>query len=50
MQFLFQGFDPKRATKEYIQLPYRLGVLTAKGDNPISRMCRTSTEALDRGT
>lgn len=42
MQFLYQGFDPKAATEEYIQLPYRLGVLTAKGKNPISRMCRTN--------
>jgi endo-1,4-beta-xylanase len=43
MRFLFQGFDPKRNTQEYIKLPYRLGLLTAIGENPISRMCPTDS-------
>jgi endo-1,4-beta-xylanase len=40
LQFLYQGLDKaKGKTYEYIQLPYRLGVITAAGPNPISRMC-----------
>ena len=40
LQFLFQGYDPAKQTQDYIQLPYRLGLLTASGKNPISAMCR----------
>ena len=40
LQFLYQGFDPAKHTDEYIQLPYRLGLLTAQGKNPISALCR----------
>jgi len=39
LQFLFQGNDPLIHTADYIQLPYRLGLLTAKGSNPITDMC-----------
>ncbi len=40
LQFLYQGLDMEKGkTYEYIQLPYRLGVITAKGPNPISKMC-----------
>lgn len=42
MRFLYQGLDPKKLTPEYIELPYRLGLLTAQGKNPISAMCRRS--------
>jgi endo-1,4-beta-xylanase len=40
LQFLFQGNDPLVHPSDYIQLPYRLGVLTANGSNPITDMCR----------
>jgi len=40
LQFLFQGNDPSVHPSDYIQLPYRLGLLTAKGSNPITDMCR----------
>jgi len=40
LRFLFQGNDPSVHNPEYIQLPYRLGLLTAKGSNPITDMCR----------
>jgi hypothetical protein len=39
LQFLFQGNDLAVRVSDYIQLPYRLGVLTAKGSNPITDMC-----------
>ena len=41
LEYLFQGFDlkaPPAAT--YIDIPYRLGLLTAKGENPVSALCR----------
>jgi endo-1,4-beta-xylanase len=41
LQFLYQGLDKEPGKSyEYIELPYRLGVITAKGSNPISRMCK----------
>jgi endo-1,4-beta-xylanase len=43
LQFLYQGYEPKAATQDYIRLPYRLGLLTARGNNPISRMCPTTS-------
>ena len=39
LRFLFQGNDPLVRPSDYIQLPYRLGLLTAKGSNPITDMC-----------
>jgi endo-1,4-beta-xylanase len=39
LQFLYQGLEAHPPGTEYIELPYRLGLLTAKGANPISRMC-----------
>jgi hypothetical protein len=39
LEFLFQGNDPSVRVSEYIQIPYRLGLLTAKGSNPITDMC-----------
>ena len=39
LRFLFQGNDPSIYPADYIQLPYRLGLLTAKGSNPITDMC-----------
>ena len=39
LQFLFQGNDPLVHVSDYIELPYRLGVLTAEGSNPIADMC-----------
>ena len=41
LRFLYQGLDMvKGKTYEYIQLPYRLGLITATGPNPVSRMCK----------
>ena len=39
LRFLYQGVDPSVHVSEYIKLPYRLGLLTADGPNPISAMC-----------
>ncbi|HWU12711.1 MAG TPA: non-reducing end alpha-L-arabinofuranosidase family hydrolase [Caulobacter sp.] len=39
LRFLYQGLEPHAQGTEYINLPYRLGLLTATGSNPISRMC-----------
>jgi len=39
LQFLYQGLDPNGKVDDYIKLPYRLGVITATGPNPISEMC-----------
>jgi endo-1,4-beta-xylanase len=40
LQFLFQGFDPaENPGGGYGNLPYRLGLATADGPNPISAMC-----------
>jgi len=40
LEYLFQGNDPAVRTDEYIKIPYRLGVITAKGENPVSALCR----------
>ncbi len=41
LQFLYQGLDMEKGKSyEYIELPYRLGLITASGPNPISNMCR----------
>ncbi|WP_423605217.1 non-reducing end alpha-L-arabinofuranosidase family hydrolase [Sphingomonas sp. MS122] len=41
LRFLYQGLDmAKGKSYEYIQLPYRLGLITATGSNPVSRMCK----------
>jgi endo-1,4-beta-xylanase len=39
LQFLYQGLDPEGKVDDYIKLPYRLGLITAKGANPVSAMC-----------
>jgi endo-1,4-beta-xylanase len=39
LQFLYQGLDPDGKVPDYIKLPYRLGVITAVGNNPVSAMC-----------
>ena len=40
LQFLFQGFDVKAPPADsYLKIPYQLGVITAKGENPISALC-----------
>ncbi|HTN39759.1 MAG TPA: non-reducing end alpha-L-arabinofuranosidase family hydrolase [Asticcacaulis sp.] len=39
LQFLYQGLDPDTHEKDYIKLPYRLGVITADTPNPVSDMC-----------
>lgn len=43
LQFLYQGLEGHPPGTEYIELPYRLGLLTAKGANPISVMCDVRT-------
>jgi hypothetical protein len=40
LEYLFQGNDPAVHVDDYIKLPYRLGVITAKGANPVSALCR----------
>ncbi len=46
LQFLYQGLDKAPGkTYEYIQLPYRLGLLTASTQNPISALCNSNTES-----
>ena len=40
LQFLYQGLDPAGKAREYMQLPYSLGLIKAEGRNPISRLCR----------
>lgn len=40
LQYLFQGNDPTVRVDDYIKLPYRLGVITAQGENPVSALCR----------
>ncbi|WP_343731289.1 non-reducing end alpha-L-arabinofuranosidase family hydrolase [Duganella sp.] len=40
LEYLFQGNDPAVRVDDYIKLPYRLGIITAKGANPISALCR----------
>lgn len=41
LRYLYQGLDPEGKAKDYIKLPYRLGVITATGPNPVSDMCAT---------
>lgn len=41
LRFLYQGLDPDSGIKDYMMLPYRLGLLNAEGPNPISAMCPT---------
>ncbi|WP_198119490.1 non-reducing end alpha-L-arabinofuranosidase family hydrolase [Massilia rhizosphaerae] len=40
LEYLFQGNNPAVHVDDYIKLPYRLSVITAKGDNPVSALCR----------
>jgi endo-1,4-beta-xylanase len=40
LEYLFQGNDPAVHVDDYIKIPYRLGVITAKGENPVSALCR----------
>lgn len=44
LQFLYQGLEPHAADTAYIDLPYRLGLLTATGPNPISALCPSATK------
>lgn len=39
LKFLYQGLDPDGKVPDYLKLPYRLGVITAVGDNPVRAMC-----------
>ncbi len=43
LRFLYQGVDPRADPSDYLNLPYRLGLLTAARPNPISAMCRAKT-------
>ena len=41
LKFFYQGLDKETGkTYEYIELPYRLGLITATGRNAISKMCK----------
>lgn len=40
LRLLFQGLDPNGKTNDYMRLPYRLGLLTASTDNPVSQLCK----------
>jgi len=41
LQFLYQGLDMEPGKNyEYIELPYRLGLITATGPNPVSTLCK----------
>ena len=41
LQFLYQGLDmEKNKPYDYIELPYRLGLITATAPNAISELCR----------
>jgi hypothetical protein len=39
LRFLYQGVSNTAQAPDYISLPYKLGLLTAVGDNPIANMC-----------
>jgi endo-1,4-beta-xylanase len=39
LQFLYQGLEAHPPGTDYINLPYRLGLLTATGPDPISALC-----------
>lgn len=41
LSFLYQGLDPDGKVDDYIKLPYRLGIISAAGPNPVSAMCPT---------
>jgi len=41
LEYLFQGNDPAARVDDYIKIPYRLGVITAKGENPVNSLCHT---------
>lgn len=49
LRFLYQGVDPRADTTDYLNLPYRLGLLTAAVRNPVSAMCRTKFDARQPG-
>lgn len=40
LEYLFQGNDPSVHVDDYIKIPYRLGVITAQGENSVSALCR----------
>lgn len=41
LRFLYQGLDMEKGRRyEYIELPYRLGLITATAPNAISELCR----------
>ena len=40
LRFLYQGLDPDGKVDDYLKLPYRLGVITATGPNPVSALCK----------
>jgi len=42
LQFLYQGLDPDSQEPDYLKLPYRLGLITATGTDPVSEMCPSS--------
>jgi hypothetical protein len=47
LRFLYQGLDMEKNKKyEYIELPYRLGLITATAPNAISALCKKGTPAL----
>ena len=48
LRFLYQGVDPRADGRDYLNLPYRLGLLTATGPNPVSAMCRTRRSSTRR--
>ena len=48
LQFLYQGLEPHAPGTDYIELPYRLGLLTADAPNPISAMCASKIAAIVR--
>lgn len=45
LQFLYQGLEAHAPGTDYIELPYRLGLLTASTPNPISAMCASQAGA-----
>ncbi|HYC99482.1 non-reducing end alpha-L-arabinofuranosidase family hydrolase [Brevundimonas sp.] len=45
LQFLYQGLEPHAPGTNYIELPYRLGLLTANTPNPIGAMCDSQAGA-----
>jgi len=45
LRFLYQGLEAHPPGTDYIELPYRLGLLTANTPNPISAMCASQAGA-----